>query len=156
MSTNFYAVVDAPESAHKQMEQLLSSKRYNELRKILEDSVKEYHIGKRSGGWQFLFSPHKSKDGYGPEMPWENTLQSIKDFLSRPDVHIFSEYDIDTYILPDDFWNKEVGASLYNDPDKFINGKQADEREGHLYRFTESREFTTKEGLRFSDTSEFS
>jgi hypothetical protein len=88
--------------------------------------------------------------------PWENSLESLKEFLSRPDIEIYDEYGV--RYTPEQFWDEEVGESLYNDPQRFINGAQYDERgREKMYFFTcEESEFTSEDGLRFSKTNDFS
>ena len=58
----------------------------------------------------------------------------------------------------EDFLNEEVGASMYNDPKRFINGRQYDEREKCMYEYERcaNHEYTSKDGLRFSTSTEFS
>lgn len=159
MGTNFYAHIKPSKEQHEEMVKLLNQKQYEQLKEMINDVMVKYHIGKRSYGWQFLFSPHKSKNAWEQEMPWENTLQSIKDFLAREDVEICDEYG--TQFTPEQFWDEEIGDSLYNDPEKYINVKQyyesgTDGLEHAWWVKPEDHEFITKEGLRFSTTPEFS
>lgn len=144
MGTNFYAKHIITESEYNQMEEALANRKVEDLKALLKviDEDQTYHIGKRSYGWQFLF---ESK-------PWEPNLQSIKDFLNRPDIEIYDEYG--KKFTVDQFWNEEVGESLYNNPEKYINGAQYDEEYPSIMA-SSSYEFTSKDGLRFSKTSDF-
>lgn len=159
MGTNFYARHIPSELEYARMQEALTNRELDRLRELLDASQKKYHIGKRSGGWQFLFAPHiKLRTGFGNSgqivSPWENTLESIKDYLSRPDVEIRNEYD--EVFTPEQFWTEEIGYCLYNDPDKYINGKQYYEKYPHEARMVlEDTEFTTEEGLRFSTDEDF-
>lgn len=160
MGTNFYARHIVTESEYEEMQKALTDRQLDKLEKLIRDAKRQYHIGKRSGGWQFLFCPHvKLRRGFGNSgevvSPWENTLVSLKEYLSRPDVEIYDEYG--RKFTPDEFWNEEVGKSLYNDPEKYINGEQyykkyPNQRSGI---FMEDTEFTTEEGLRFSTDEDF-
>ena len=116
--------------------------------------VPRYHIGKQSGGWQFLFAPHIRQRGYNPGQivsPWEDTLESITEYLSRDDVKIEDEYG-DSYTCKQ-FFNK---ISVYNDPVTAINGEQYDKRDPNPYSKCTEFEYNTKEGLRFATDEDFS
>ena len=161
MGTNFYARHIPTEAEYEEMQKKLVERNLDDLRELLDNVQKEYHIGKRSGGWQFLFSPHQyMRDGYQHGeivSPWENTLASLKEYLSRPDVEIYNEYG--DKFTPEQFWNEEIGDCLYNDPERYINGEQYDtiERSNGTpgYYPCESFEFTTEEGLRFAKDADF-
>ena len=47
---------------------------------------------------------------------------------------------------------------MYNDPKRFINGRQYDERKKCMYEYGRcaNYEYTSKDGLRFSTSTEFS
>lgn len=160
MGTNFYAKHIPTEEEYNKMQEALTNRQLDKLEELIHDAKKEYHIGKRSGGWQFLFAPHvKLRSGFHNSgevvSPWENTLESIKEYLSRPDVEIYDEYG--NKFTPEQFWNEEIGECLYNDPENCINGEQyykkyPNQRSG---LFMEDTEFTTDEGLRFSTDEDF-
>lgn len=160
MGKNFYARHIATEAEYEEMQKALEERQLDRLSDLINRSKAGYHIGKRSCGWQFLFCPHlKLRRGFVNSgeivSPWENTLASLKEYLSRPDVEIYDEYG--KKFTPDEFWNEEVGESLYNDPEKYINGDQyykkyPNQRSGI---FLEDTEFTTEEGLRFSTDEDF-
>ena len=160
MGTNFYARHIPTEAEYVEMRNALAERQLDKLSKLIKDSKAEYHVGKRSCGWQFLFAPHvKLRHGFRNSgeivSPWENTLESIKEYLSRPDVEIYDEYG--RQFTPDEFWNEEVGESLYNDPEHYINGEQYYEKYPNQRggMFLEDTEFTTEEGLRFSTDEDF-
>jgi hypothetical protein len=160
MGTNFYCKHIPTEEEYNKMQEALTNQQLDKLEELLNEAKKEYHIGKRSYGWQFLFAPHiKLRVGFENSgkavSPWENTLASLKEYLSRPDVEIYDEYG--RKFTPDEFWNEEVGESLYNDPEHYINGEQYYEKypEEKRYSFLSDTEFTTEEGLRFSTDEDF-
>lgn len=160
MGTNFYCKHIPTEEEYKKMQEALTNKQLDKLEELLHDAKKEYHIGKRSCGWQFLFAPHiKIREGFSNSgqvvSPWENKLESIKEYLSRPDVIIYDEYG--TEFTPEQFWNKEIGYCLYNDPENSINGEQYDKKHPNKRSgiSLDSMEFTTEEGLRFSTDEDF-
>ena len=142
------------------MQELLAKKQYEELKNKIEEVTHQYHIGKRSCGWQFLFEAGRGEEDTRPNFlsdcefqylknPWGNTLKSLKEWLSKSEYVIKDEYG--TIFTSEQFWNEEVGKSLYNDPDKYINC-------GQYYkgkpRYFDNTEFTSSDGLRFS-MSEF-
>ena len=152
MGTNFYLKHIPTEKEHQEMQELLMKKQYDDLKKLNESSTVSYHIGKRSCGWQFLFAPHE--DTHGNKNPWNNTLQSLKEWLSNPEYVIEDEYG--EQFTPEQFWDEEIGPYLYHSKE-CINGYDYDAEEGHKGYFSASRyEFTTEEGLRFSTDIEFS
>ena len=147
MGTNFYARHIPTAKEREQMEALLITSQWERLKEVLNESTKEYHIGKRSCGWQFLF--HSSTKG----APWrDDTLQSIKDFLEKEDIEIINEYG-DSF-TPKQFWGEEIGYCLYNDPEKYINCIQY-YKEHPKENVWGTFEFTTEEGLRFSKSEDF-
>ena len=160
MGTNFYVRHIPTEVQYGEMQKALTEKQLDKLEELIKQSKAEYHIGKRSCGWQFLFAPHvKLRSGFRNSgeivSPWENTLVSLKEYLSRPDVEIYDEYG--SKFTPDEFWNEKVGESLYNDPERYINAEQyykkyPNQRSG---MFLGDTEFTTEEGLRFSTDEDF-
>ena len=160
MGTNFYLCHVPTVKEHLEMQELLAKRQYEALKEKIEKATHQYHIGKRSCGWQFLFEAGSGEEDTRPNFlsdcefqylknPWSNNLQSLKEWLSKSEYVIQDEYG--GVFTPEQFWNEEVGKSLYNDPDKYINC-------GQYYkgkpRYFDNREFTSSDGLRFS-MSEF-
>ena len=118
------------------------------LDKLQEQKVEKIHLGKRSGGWQFLWN-HNNKQYY------QDNLESIKEFLNDGDGWIEDEYG--EIFTPEQFLNDEIGYCLYNDPEKYINGYQYDKQENHHYSWQTCGhyEYTASDGLRFSTSTEF-
>lgn len=93
----------------------LAIKMYNEyqlettIKNIVDDYIpKEIHLGKRSGGNQFCWDWHQG-------VYFEPNLQSIKNFLSDPDLIIYDEYY--KVLSVDEFFGDEIGEYLYADKD---------------------------------------
>ena len=155
MGTNFYLCHVPTVKEHEEMQKLFIEKQYEALRDKLDKILHTYHIGKRSYGWQFLFETGKGDFGpdddryYRISNPWSNDLQSLKEWLSKPEYVIQDEYG--EVFTPEQFWNEEVGECLYNDPEKYINCEQYYKDK---QRYFDNREFTSSDGLRFS-MSEF-
>lgn len=160
MGTNFYAKHIPTEQEYKEMETALANRQLDQLRELIDKADHQYHIGKRSGGWQFLFAPHiKKREGFGNSgrivSPWEDTLDSIKEYLSRDDVQIIDEYGQEFTV--DQFFNEQIGHCLYHDEKNAINGFDYDKMDpdSSKYYRTEDMEYTTEEGLRFSTDEDF-
>lgn len=166
MSTNFYLCHVPTVREHIEMQELLAKKQYEELKNKIEEVTRKYHIGNRSCGWQFLFEAGRGEEENRPNFlndcefqylknPWGNNLKSLKEWLSKPEYVIQNEYgDIFT---SEQFWN-EINECLYNNPEKYINGKQHYEmcrKRGEWYCVDDNKEFTSSDGLRFT-MSEFS
>lgn len=126
MGTNYYARVIPTKKRKLELAALLNTDNWNN---ILNEVHKTYgsfriecgepfggkiHLGKRSGGWKFLWNPniyiiHKghtewidnedgSKTGNWIEDPSEHfylyplTKEGIKSFIDRPDIEVYDEY----------------------------------------------------------------
>lgn len=157
MGTNFYAKHIPTEAEYEEMQKALTNRQLDKLEELIKQSKSEYHIGKRSCGWQFLFAPHiKLRSGFGNSgevvSPWENTLESLKEYLSRPDVEIYDEYG--DKFTPDEFW-KEIEESLYNDANHINCEQYYQKHPNTMSDILQSVEFTTEEGLRFSTDEDF-
>jgi hypothetical protein len=169
MGTNFYKVLK-PKYNKKQKAEI--TKKINEQTKKLKEyfndnnyieryDIEDYfemlnelrpvkvHLGKRSGGWQFLWN-------HNNEQYYKKTLQSIREFLDEDNGFIVDEYG--ERFTTEQFLNEEIGEAMYNDPDRFINGPQYDEQGKNIYAWAKcsNYEFTTNEGLRFATSTEFS
>ena len=152
MSTNFYAVHVPSEQEYKEMESTLAAKQLEKLQELLDEAKHKYHIGKRSCGWQFMFVPHISKRTGEIISPWEDTLASIKEYLSRDDVRIVDEYG-EEYTCESFF--EEIKGILYHS-EHAINGyDQVDDVNSRVYYNVSDVEYTTKEGLRFATNDDW-
>lgn len=161
MGTNFYirrkpTLVERKHMAHLALEGL-----YKELKDYIDNKTIEYHIGKRSYGWQFLFASYSKIsvqiDKGIDKAPWHDTLKSLKEFLEQPEYEIFDEYGR-TY-TPQQFWIDEVGESLYFKKGKYTNGAAEDQnamKNGSLHMSSANFEYVTTDGLRFAYDPDFS
>ena len=158
MGTNYYCRKIPTVAEMKEMQQALTERQYDKLQHLIDTNAKEYHIGKRSYDWQFLFAPHiKRRSGFYNSgqivSPWEETIESIKSYLSREDIEIYDEYGQKFSFY--DFWNDEIGDSLFNDPDMYMNGTDYHNKYPNEPVIFSDTEFTTEEGLRFSTDEDF-
>lgn len=159
MGTNYYLKHIPTTEEHEKMQNALFKKQYDSLLEIIHETCRTYHIGKQSGGWQFLFAPNKSirvgcYDDY--PNPWNNSLESLQKVLSDSNYQIRNEYG--EILTPEEFWES---IRLYNDPETAINISQYYQKHprpvsnGYDYFSPENTEFTTEEGLRFSTDIDF-
>lgn len=90
MGTNYYAIPMVTDDVKHQIRIALEKNEYEKARDLMPPKI---HIGKSSGGWQFLFN-HNNGEYFG------KNRQSIELFLSR--CILYNEYgDIYPY---DKFW----------------------------------------------------
>lgn len=133
MGTNYYARRIPSHERIKKIKEAIDRNSYREIMELVEDTYGEPHIsssertivggnihlGKRSGGWKFIWNPnwyqipkghievHEEKDEKGnsykrceyiPEKPdifkfYELTKKSLKDFIDSDDIEIYDEYN---------------------------------------------------------------
>lgn len=143
MGTNFYArripTQEEIAALHKRVDEVAAGIcSVADITDVIESS-NDIHLGKRSAGWQFIWEYH-------PEC-YSDNLESIKKFLSRDDIMIIDEYG--TKFSLDEFLNEEIGYCLYNDPEKYINGRQYDKKQYGGGYVVSDGEWTSEDGLRF-------
>ena len=90
MGTNYYAVPKADDETKAKILEAIKQELWDEARSLMPDSI---HIGKSSGGWQFLFNHNEWRY-------FEKTQASIAKFLSN--CVIYDSYNEN--ISPNDFW----------------------------------------------------
>lgn len=166
MGTNFYIRRRATLEEKRTICDLVHNSQWALAGDLFPRSI---HIGKRSGGWQFLWNPlildELTDRGY--QRP--HTAEQIKDLLNHYDI--FDEYgEKFTY---QQFWNDEVGGFLYQDPDHL--DAASDDRQGQYGsmwdRLTEAHKDCIRrlydcepdqygewkvDGLRFTNSTQFS
>lgn len=128
MGTNFFARILPSRERKKQIKNAIDKNDFREIQRLINitysspeyDSEEgkyyggEIHLGKRSGGWKFLWNPnlykltkghteeHKNPDG-SISVNWVNdgydvfkyynlTKKSIKKFIDKKNVEIYDEY----------------------------------------------------------------
>lgn len=153
MSTNFYTVHIPTELEYAKMQEALTNKQLDRLQELIDQAQHRYHLGKRSGGWQFMFVPHTNKRTGEIISPWEDNLASIKEYLSREDVKIIDEYG-EEYTCESFF--EEIKDILYHG-EHAINGyDQVDDVNSRVWYNVSDVEYTTEEGLRFATNDDWS
>lgn len=100
MGTNFYLKRKLSKEQAEQAKSLIDGFEYEEVTKILE-TVKPIHIGKRSGGWRFIWNAHFFKY-------FEPNTESIDNFLKSGII----VDECDNEFTYEKFMNEEVGESL--------------------------------------------
>lgn len=110
MGTNYYARILPTLEEKENLKKLIDSDDFyaieKEVQRLYGESTEynkgaEIHLGKRSGGWKFLFNPNY-------ERYYKLTKEGLKEFLNKPNVIIYSEY-----------FNSDNGVMEYtDDPDK--------------------------------------
>lgn len=99
MGTNYYARILPSVEQKENLKKLIDENKFDsileEVQKMYGDNEYEetgavIHLGKRSGGWKFLFNPNHEK--YYPL-----TKEGLMNFLSREDVIIYNEYFSESY-----------------------------------------------------------
>lgn len=122
MGTNYYARIIPSKSQIKNLHELIDSNNFKRIRESIEEiygSFRPYnmndkptgviHLGKRSGGWKFLWNPniYQIRNGHmeevepghfkfvpDPDTPYYTyplSKKGIEDFINREDVEIWDE-----------------------------------------------------------------
>ena len=115
MGTNYYARIIPAKERKKKLIEMIEKDNFDNVMKLSKELYGEsdsnevrgvVHLGKRSGGWKFLWNPNVREvyDGYRNSQTgeWCNkityrylyplTKEGITAFVNRPDVEIVSEY----------------------------------------------------------------
>ena len=127
MGTNFYARVIPTKERKDKLKELIDSDAFDEIQSYVSDTYGRFeamsmdekphgviHLGKRSGGWKFLWDPNmfiirnghlvetKRDDGStscryerDPDTVYYTyplTKKGIKEFIDREDIEVFDEY----------------------------------------------------------------
>ena len=96
MGTNYYIKKYMTPEQKKEVIEKINNDQYDEVRNIIA-KVKDIHIGKRSGGWKFLWDANDFKY-------FEPTKESLIEWLKSG--QIVDEYDQEFTF--DEFWNKKL------------------------------------------------
>lgn len=127
MGTNYYARIIPTKKRKEEIKKSIDNNDFNEILSLINKTYSspqfdwetnsyiggEIHLGKRSGGWKFLWNPnwykiikghteweefpggkkgHWVNDGYDVFKYYDLTKNSIKKFINRKDVEIWNEY----------------------------------------------------------------
>lgn len=139
MGTNVYMCRIPTESDLTNIKKAVDRKDFTAAKLLMDIAEEEIHIGKRSGGWKFLFAPNPQH--------YEENRKSINKFLHKKGWVLRNEYG--ETIPPEYFWKEYV--------EDFEGGYDHDTYiQDHPYedRFTK-REHYSEDGLRFSCTNDF-
>lgn len=151
MGLNFYAKRIPTKEQWEEIQEYVTTKNIVELEKIISSIKQNWHIGKLSLGNQFLWCPHiKTQKGFyntGQVVsPWEDSLKSIKEFLSQEDIVIYDEYNrIYSY---NEFFDT-ISSKIYHNSETARNSYDMEDSLSANY------EYITSEGLRFSRYEDF-
>ena len=95
MGTNFYARIIPSKSRKEKLKKMIDENCFDDIKDKISDMYNlsdqwnenhgKIHLGKRSGGWKFLFNPNYER--YYPL-----TKEGLLKFLKRDDVIIYTEY----------------------------------------------------------------
>ena len=86
MGTNFYMKRILTEDDIQKIGELSTQRLFDELQNYVTEMNEEIHIGKRSGGWKFLFN-HQDGKYFDPRHQ-----ESLKAWLDDPHYKIVDEY----------------------------------------------------------------
>lgn len=128
MGTNFYARIIPTKERKEKIKQAIDNNDFDEIKSLVDSTYSspqyyykestfvggEIHLGKRSGGWKFLWNPnwyklikghseaidvapnaksyHWVEDGFDVFKYYNLTKESLKQFIDREDVEIYDEY----------------------------------------------------------------
>ena len=126
MGSNYYARIIPSKERKKQIKKAIDKNDFDEIKRLVNITYSspeydyeegytggEIHLGKRSGGWKFLWNPNHYKiikghteweefpggrsghwvdDGYDVFKYYDLTKKSIKEFIFRKDIQIYDEY----------------------------------------------------------------
>ena len=196
MGTNYYARIIPKEEDIKKLHELID---LNDLKAIREKTYELYerfepynmddkpsgyiHLGKRSGGWKFLWNPniYMIRNGHteeiesghfrfvpDPDTPYYLyllTKNGIKSFIDREDIEIFNEYnekeDKEEFFKMALNWDKESWDSdsyyLAFPDEKVWNCKNeyTDFLESLGYKLSKNKSDFYSDGLRFATSTDF-
>ena len=118
MGTNFYCKRIPTKEQLNSIADLVVNEKLDDAIDELQEVNQKIHICKRSCGWQIGFD-HNNGEYYQP------TRKSLEEFLSRPDIVIFDEYNNEyTY---EEFW-KEIDEHNANPRNNWDSKKYMQEQ----------------------------
>ena len=128
MGTNYYARIIPSKERKEKIKNAIDKNNFDEIKSLVTKTYYEpqydmdegkytggeIHLGKRSGGWKFLWNPnyykelkghtewvetsensrtgHWVEDGFEVNKFYDLTKKSIKQFIDREDIEIYDEY----------------------------------------------------------------
>lgn len=179
MSCNFYAYIIPSKERKMKLHHAIDINDFDLINKLVDemygDITQDYnqnitggivHLGKRAGGWKFLWDPNvfvirhghvEDKNGQRGWVEEPNTgkylypltKQGLHDFIFREDVLIYDEYD--ELQDKEEFWKK---ALEWGQPDGWDAAGYEREYKEHIYPVTgELTDLLRQEGYKFTSPS---
>ena len=185
MGTNFYARIIPTHERKEALKKMIDENRFTDITHEVDElyrsfnpynkddkPIGEIHLGKRSGGWKFLWNPnvYPLRNGHSEsytdtdgrthtEWIWEPdtayyvyplTKEGIKAFIDREDVEVYDEYgekqDKDTFFKEALEWTKWHGEEAYDS----ATYAKAHPDERHWNNDTELTRLLEREGFEFT------
>ena len=170
MGTNFYARIIPTKERMEKLKKLIDEDDFSAIKEEVDAmyaTIGQYcheggvvHIGKRSGGWKFLWNPNWYEEDNGhydtdtkewipnPTIKkfYDLNRASILEFLKRDDVRLFDEYGAE--YDPEEFMNEMKEW----DEKPWINGKP--KLDGKMYSEVEKEEGNTNMYDKYGDPHE--
>ncbi len=185
MGTNYYAHIIPTKERKKKLHDAIEANNFHFIKQLTDemygDLIKSYdnneliggrvHLGKRSGGWKFLWNPNvfiirhghiEDKNGQRRWVEEPNTgkylypltKQGLHDFIFREDVLVYDEYE--ELQDKEEFWQMALSWG-YNKEDKGWDGasyeayEMARNKNYRSYPVTgELTDFLNSEGYKFT------
>lgn len=106
---NYYFDRPIGKAQEEGMKQMIEDGDFRALKEFVNSNVQRIHIGKSSFGKAFLFQARRPSQWCESEanVPWEMSLESVKDFLRNSGVTILDEYGKEYSFQS--FWEKVEG-----------------------------------------------
>ena len=163
MGTNYFARIIPTKERKEKIKQALDDNDFDEIKELVNKTYSspyydyqtntivggEIHLGKRSGGWKFLWNPnwykvlkghsevtevtpnvrtyHWVEHGFEVFKYYELTKESIKNFIDREDVVIYDEYGVQQD--KEEFWNMALNWGYKKDGEEGWDGEAYEEWE---------------------------
>lgn len=197
MSTNYYARIIPTKECKDEIKKAINADDFHLIKKLVEEIYGrltmsyedsdliggEVHLGKRAGGWKFLWNPnvfvvrhgHAEKDSTGSHYKWIEepstplylyplTKKGLHDFIFREDVLIYDEYE--ELQDKEKFWQMALKKEGWDTVDYErenprhiypVTGELTDLLKAEGYQFTSrSNSDFYSDGLRFAGFTDFS
>lgn len=175
MGTNYYIRKLPPKEKKEDLKKLIDINDFKNIREQvsqiygsfcplnMEDELMgEIHLGKRSGGWKFLWNPniYQIRNGH---TEWEDhngirtghwvsesdtayyvyplTKEGIKAFIDRPDIEIYDEYEEKQD--KEEFWNMAINWTIWEDHETG-EVKEAWDADSYDKEFPNERKFSSR------------
>lgn len=179
MGTNYYARIIPSKERKKELIDAIERDDFREVERLSRELYGsfdkwnrvggEVHLGKRSGGWKFLWNPNWYEERHG-HTEWEEvekghsighfviepstvfkfydlTKKSIKEFINRDDIEIYDEYGDKQN--KDEFFDMAINWTTWTDPK---TGKEKEAWDGEAYEEWEKENNPNRRIYDYSDS----